>query len=51
VAERAAEQVVQRAKKSEAQSLTKLARENELKKWAHVRARGSKERLEAALKN
>jgi hypothetical protein len=32
VAERAAEKVVLRAKKSEAQSLTKLARENKLKK-------------------
>jgi hypothetical protein len=50
VAERAAERVVQRAKKSEAQGLTKLARENELEKRAHERARDSEERLEAALK-
>ena len=50
VAERAAQRVVQRAKKSEAQALTKLARENELKKRAHERARDSEERLEAALK-
>jgi hypothetical protein len=50
MAERAAERVVQRTKKSEAQALTNFARENELKKRAHERAQDSEERLEATLK-
>ena len=49
-AKRTADRAVQRAKKNEAQMLAKLAKENELKKRAHARARESEERLEAAMK-